>query len=111
MTRSELLKKLLSDVSMIKLGLQAYDPIVPLIEPQRYEEYDLLESILLAEQKRAAGCAYCNGNMLDGYALENMYGESQRIINLAMKNHRSGDQLPISFCPNCGRSLTDGESE
>jgi hypothetical protein len=70
----------------------------------------LMLDLLLAEQKRAAGCAYCNGNMLDGYALENMYGESQRIINIAMKNQRSGDQLPISFCPNCGRDLTEGES-
>lgn len=77
---------------------------------QEKERHEFLLSVLLADKKRSEGCLYCNGNMLDGYALENMYGESQRIINLAMKNHRSGDQLPISFCPNCGRSLTGGES-
>jgi hypothetical protein len=103
MTRSELLEKA---IKLAKNGVE--------YEPQHASTRELnafaLE-LFLAEQKRSEGCAYCNGNMLDGYALENMYGESQRIINLAMKNHRSGDQLPISFCPNCGRSLTDGESE
>ena len=66
--------------------------------------------ILLAEQKRSEGCLYCNGDMVDGYALENMQGKYPKIVGLSIKNNRCDDQLPISFCPNCGRDLTEGES-
>jgi len=108
MTRSEVVKMLVDEA---RLNCERFESLGDFDGSEI--ERSMLNTeldILLAEQKRSEGCLYCNGNMLDGYALENMYGESQRIINLAMNNHRSGDQLPISFCPNCGRDLTDGES-
>lgn len=95
MTRSELIQKLLGEVSMIKLSLRANDPLVPIIEPHRYEEYDFLESLLLAEQKRDKGCDMC------------LFDDGTKVTHLVLAETCEGD---ANYCPRCGRDLTEGES-
>ena len=61
--RNKMIKKLISEIGMIKAILRASDPLVPVVEPQRYEEYELIESILAAELSRQENapltCAGC----------------------------------------------------
>lgn len=69
---------------------------------------DTVRSILLAEQKRAAGCPVCRG--------ETGIGGGMRIIDRTIEcdspdsYYRNSTSDEIHFCPNCGRDLTEGES-
>ena len=105
MTRSELLEKSIRSTTekLIDVRRETWN-----YAQEDVEKYELIQSILLAEQKRGEGCDVCRG--------ETGIGGGMRIVDRMIECdspdswYRNSTSDEIHFCPNCGRDLTEGES-
>jgi len=64
----------------------------------------MMKDLLLAEQKRSEGCAFCRNK-------ENEHGFFIDGNVLFYEDGKLGTEgIIITTCPHCGRDLTEGES-
>lgn len=62
--------------------------------------------LFLAEQKREAGCDYCNGVIVARNSSFGIYQSTDKTWHIS--TDESDEDL--YYCPKCGKRLTEGES-
>lgn len=65
--------------------------------------------ILLAEQKRSEGCAFCNSDAFNRVGVSNEPWDKPRVY-LCGGNGKTPESERFDYCPKCGKRLTEGES-
>lgn len=100
MTRSEKLEVAISNARIAIFCQQPSDRDFPAIQ----EVMQFTLDILLTEQKRNEGCAFCRSK-------ENEHGFFIDGNMLLYEDGKLGTEgIIITTCPRCGRDLTEGES-
>ena len=101
MTRSEIIAEA---IRLLKNTIAQFQGASGVLRPAGTEVRFVTLKVLLAEQKRSEGCAFCRNK-------ENEHGFFIDGNVLFYEDGKLGTEgIIITTCPHCGRDLTEGES-